>query len=125
MKQVVENRDWLIKRCIEGSPNELCGFIMRDGSVVELPNAARDPVNNFEMARHHLVKRVPDPSKIYAIWHSHPNGNSVPSATDMNAVKIGAVEHHWIYLIVTPNGVFEHIMELEDDESITVRTFAV
>jgi proteasome lid subunit RPN8/RPN11 len=122
MDQVVKNREWLVRRAIQGAPHELCGFIMVDGSVVEIPNAASDPHRDFSMARHHLVERVPNPQEVYAIWHTHPNGNPQPSLNDMRAVKCGAIQPHWIYLIVTSSGVYEHIMELEHDESITVRT---
>lgn len=124
MEQVTLNREWLVRRAIQGSPNELCGFILRDGTVVEIPNSATDPVRNFSMSRKHLCARVPRPEEIFAIWHSHPNGNCQPSLTDMIAVKTGHVQHNWVYLVVTPKGVFEHVMELEHDQSITVRTIA-
>jgi proteasome lid subunit RPN8/RPN11 len=124
MQQVVQNRDFLLRRAIQGAPNELCGFIMMDGSVVEIPNAATDPTKNFRMARWHLVARVPDPKQIFAIWHTHPNGNSTPSLNDMQAIKCGAVQYDWVYLVVTQTGVFEHQMKLEDDKSITVRSIA-
>lgn len=122
MKQVDENRDWLLRRAIQGAPHEVCGFIMRDGSVVEIPNSAIDPHRDFAMAKHHLVDRVPNPSDVVAIWHSHPNRNPKPSKNDIYAVKCQAVQQHWVYLIVTSDGVFEHQMELGNDESVAIRT---
>lgn len=119
--QVVQNRNLLVRRAIQGAPVEVCGFVMLDGSIVEIPNSSIDPIRNFHMARHHLIDRVPDPSKIYAIWHSHPNGNCEPSKNDMLAVETGYIKQHWVYLIVTPNGVFEHSF-LKEDNGISIAT---
>ena len=58
-----------IKRLALASPDrETCGFVLTDGTVLQVPNTADDPVNEFAI----------DPSvyaehdqRIGGIWHSH------------------------------------------------------
>lgn len=105
MKQVVQNRDWLIRRAIQGAPHEVCGFIFTDGSVVEIPNAAADPSRGFAMSQLHLCNRVPQPELVVALWHSHPNGNATPSENDLKCAELFA---DWRHFIVTPDDIHEY-----------------
>lgn len=105
MDAVGKNRDWLQRRASQAAPHEACGFILRDGDVVEIPNAAADPDRMFHMSRHHLLTRVPNPELIHAIWHTHPKGTTFPSNQDMQSMWWG--QWGWTYIIATANEVIE------------------
>ena len=47
---------------------ESCGFVLQDGNVIEVPNIANDPVNEFAIAP--AVYAQHD-AQIKGIWHSH------------------------------------------------------
>ncbi|QGJ90047.1 tail protein [Mycobacterium phage Indlulamithi] len=96
-----DTREWLMRRAIQAQPFEVCGFILKDGSVVEIPNASHDPERGFVMTRQHLCDRIPDPSEIQAIWHTHPKGSDRPSKGDIDSMFHGAIDRNWDYLIVT------------------------
>jgi proteasome lid subunit RPN8/RPN11 len=105
MKLVEAQRDWLIKRAKQGAPYEVCGFILGDGSVVEIPNVATDPTKTFAMDREHLVTKVPDPKAVVALWHSHPDGRQAPSDTDLRCAQVFP---GWIFIIVTSEGLYPY-----------------
>lgn len=100
-----DTRKWLERRAIQGAPFEVCGFIMQDGSIIEIPNSAHDPHRMFLMAREHLVDV--NPELVQAIWHTHPVGPLTPSKSDVDAMRCGAIQPHWNYYIVTPDGISE------------------
>lgn len=77
---------------------------MKDGTVIEIPNASTDPHRSFAMSRQHLTERVPNPEDIEAIWHTHPKGSPYPSAGDLDMIAIC----EWRYLIVTSRQVREY-----------------
>lgn len=47
---------------------ETCGFVLTTGAVIEVPNTAADPVNEFAIAPTVYAKHD---SQIKGIWHSH------------------------------------------------------
>jgi proteasome lid subunit RPN8/RPN11 len=98
-------RDWLQRRAVQAAPHEACGFILKDGTIIEIPNAALDSTRNFEMSRKHLCERVPNPQLIAAIWHTHPTGENYPSNADMQSMWWG--QWDWAYIIVTADEVTE------------------
>jgi len=58
-----------IKRLALASPaSETCGFVLDDGSVLEVPNSAEDPVNEFAIDPAIYAEHD---QKISGIWHSH------------------------------------------------------
>lgn len=96
-----ENRTWLCRRALQAAPYEVCGFILKDGSIIEIPNTFHDPHRGFLMSRSHLVDRVPNPEVIQAIWHTHPGGSLRPSKADVDSMFCGAIDRGWEYHIVT------------------------
>lgn len=59
------------------------GFVLRDGTVVELANTAEDPKNNFRPADTELLEVID--LDIAAMWHTHPEGTANLSVEDWNA----------------------------------------
>lgn len=96
-----EARIWLRRRALQAQPYEACGFIMNDGTVVEIRNTFHDPMRGFLMCRNDLIEKVPNPELIHAIWHTHPKGSLRPSKTDIDSMFQGAIPAQWKYLIVT------------------------
>jgi proteasome lid subunit RPN8/RPN11 len=92
----LEHCDWLRLRAAQASPFEVCGFIMRDGSIIEIRNVAENPYDTFAMDLRQIRRRV-DVTKIAAIWHTHPGGDIRPSQADMTAIRLC----EWDYVIVT------------------------
>lgn len=84
-------------------PNEVCGFIMKDGSIIQVPNLHHDPKRGFLMASQCL--ETLNPYGIQAIWHSHPKGSLKPSKADIESIRVGAIWPEWEYWIVTKDEV--------------------
>lgn len=55
---------------------ERCGVILRDGTLVELPNLHPDPVNSYEMDPEEYLDRA------WATWHTHPRTTGNLSSED-------------------------------------------
>ena len=96
-----ETRIWLRRRELQAQPYEACGFILNDGTIVEIRNSYHDPMRGFLMSRTDLTEKVPNPDVVYAIWHTHPKGSLRPSKSDIDSMYQGAIPAHWKYLIVT------------------------
>jgi proteasome lid subunit RPN8/RPN11 len=107
-----EQREWLQHRAFQSAPFEACGFVMDDGSIIEIRNVAPNPAKGFEMDRLQLVEKISDKvSSIVAIWHTHPSGKAAPSKRDLESMRCGAVHRHWLYLVATKDEVTEWITE--------------
>lgn len=50
-------------------PDERCGFLMTDGTIVEVKNVHTEPELGFRMDPHELLEHV---SNAIATWHTHP-----------------------------------------------------
>ncbi len=59
---------------------ERCGFVLKDGTVVETRNVSTDSENGFDMPAEEIIQYA-DLAK--ATWHTHPNQNSNLSKEDM------------------------------------------
>lgn len=88
------------------APRECCGFLLGTGDdvryAVALINRARGPTRYRVDPRDHLAVRrvlrmVAPPLEIVGVYHSHPRGPAVPSATDV------AEAHYpdWVHVIAT------------------------
>lgn len=55
---------------------ELCGFILNDGSTVEVENLATDSKRDFSFNVENL------PNNVIGFWHSHPNNDENLSTED-------------------------------------------
>jgi proteasome lid subunit RPN8/RPN11 len=99
-----------MQRALMAAPHEVCGFILKDGTVIEIPNSAIEPHNSFAMSRRHLNERVPNPQLIEAIWHTHPGGSVYPSPGDQDYMAVC----DWRYFIVTSRQVVEYRTKVVD-----------
>jgi len=111
MELTDESREWLQDRALRAAPLEACGFILESGEILEIRNVSQTPRRAFRMDREELVRELgtKDASDfITAIWHTHPGGTTVPSHTDLDGIKCGAVQRNWKYYIVTAYGVYEY-----------------
>lgn len=90
-------------RAFQASPHEICGFVLDDGEIIEVANVAENSMRDFQMDRMDVARRLTldQFSRIFAVWHSHPKGSTVPSRKDIEAINIGTIQHDWVYAIVT------------------------
>lgn len=58
---------------------ERCGFILKTGEIVEVPNICAEPEQGFDMRGEDLIKY---PAISSATWHTHPDEDSNLSAGD-------------------------------------------
>lgn len=78
---------------------ERCGFILKNGAVVELPNSHVDPKNSFSISDSDAQEYR---GKIAAIWHTHCSENYNLSMTDYE----GFLEHpNLTHFIISYAGV--------------------
>jgi len=100
---------------IKASPSlEVCGLVygrwrpfprwgLAEG-LVRVENVAPTPATHYLMAADELLKALLDFEKnghdLLAIYHSHPNGDAKPSASDLAE----ATYPEAVYLIGTPQG---------------------
>ena len=96
----LEHHTWLRRRAAQAVPFEVCGFIMRDGSIIEIRNVAENPYDTFTMDLRQIRRRV-NLKRIAAIWHTHPGGDIRPSKADLKAIRLC----EWGYLIATADEV--------------------
>lgn len=59
---------------------ELCGVILKDGSVIEAKNVHPFPQNNFTMGKDFLDSL--DLDNVACFWHSHPSNELNLSLSD-------------------------------------------
>ena len=73
---------------------ETCGFILKDGTVIEVANIHPDPTRYFRMSESEIEKHLPE---IDIFWHSHPNGNLNLSLSDYFSFTQYPDHKHRIY----------------------------
>lgn len=97
----------LQRRAFQAAPEEVCGFILKDGTVKEIRNIHHNPHKHFAMCPVQL--REVDPKDVVALWHSHPGGSPFPSAMDQkNMADLGSTYGDWAYFIVTKDDVRQY-----------------
>ena len=77
-------RDGLLQLAHADSEREICGFIMRDFSIVQSPNMAHHSKTRFEIdpaVQLELANR--ERANMLGIYHSHPSGDLHPSHRDI------------------------------------------
>lgn len=81
----------LIQRAAaDAEPLEACGLLFGDGGAISraeiAANVADEPAQRFEIDPTALFAALKAEraggERIVGYWHSHPNGNATPSATD-------------------------------------------
>lgn len=100
-------RDELEARGLEGDGREVCGYILADKTgtpfhVLQVPNIAREPEHTFVMDPMRQLEVLSSVSalelKVWAMWHSHPEGPSRPSERDDAFLPV----HNMMQVIVNP-----------------------
>ena len=101
------NKWWLQRRAMQSAPEEACGFILDDQTIIEINNSDPYPYKGFQMSGPDIAKKLTAEQipRIRAIWHTHPGGSTTPSALDQKALKVGAIQPNWAYFIVTKNEI--------------------
>lgn len=79
--------------------NERVGFILNDGSIIELENICSDPLNGFEVKGDDLLLYE---DRVIATWHTHPGASSNPSIGDYSSFLNYP---DWRHYIVGDDGV--------------------
>lgn len=99
---------------------ERCGLVLKDGSIIELPNTNPNPALHFSFSKDYFGSY----SDCVATWHTHPDGNPNLSIADYESfLKYPNLFHYivgdgivWGYYI-QENRVF-----LYEDDSISGAT---
>ncbi len=73
-------RDTLIDLYLEGAAEERCGFVLEDGTLVEISNVHSEPTKGFRMDPFELLQHLDDP--LVGTWHTHPDGDPNLSQED-------------------------------------------
>lgn len=95
--------DWL--GYLESWDCERCGFILKNGAVVELPNSHIDPKGSFCISDEDAEEYQ---GQIAAIWHTHCSDSYNLSMTDYE----GFLEHpNLTHFIISYVGVASYIVE--------------
>lgn len=84
---------------------ERVGFVLKDGSVVEVENQAAMPEDGFDVSGEDIFTHL-DTAK--ATWHTHPNGTCDLSVGDYHSFLSFP---DWSHFIVSPKGVREYVIE--------------
>ncbi len=86
-------------------PNEACGLIVGKGEqatqIIPVPNVHSEPAHYFRMDPSALARHLPaldrQGLRLLGFYHSHPNGDPIPSATDIRE----AAYHDTAYVIAS------------------------
>jgi proteasome lid subunit RPN8/RPN11 len=88
-------------------PAERCGYLtgQRRGLVVarrfvETPNRHAEPINDYLIQRRDLKHSV---RRIVGVWHTHPDGDTEPSANDLTGLLRATVPLFGV--IITTNNM--------------------
>lgn len=105
---------------LEQDGNERVGFVLKDGSTVEISNICQDPKNGFDVDGADLLRYLDD---AVATWHTHPNATSNLSVGDLQSyLNYPELTHY----IAGTDGVATYYVEngrvLRKDESIEAAT---
>lgn len=74
-----------------GEP-ELCGLVLNDGTVIQLPNIHEEPVKGFHIDPQALLDHL---EQAVGTWHTHPGRDPNLSEEDMAGFRQWpSLEHH-------------------------------
>lgn len=82
------------------APNEAAGFLLPDGSVIELANRSSTPRTRFEFNPDDVaialeaaqLRPTSEQWDRAVFWHTHPGGGLGPSSIDMKN-RVGPITH--------------------------------
>ena len=95
---------------------EICGLILRDGSIVSCPNVHPDPINHFQIATTEYAKYEP---LVKGIYHSHVN--DVPNFTAPDVDLVYSLNQPLILYSLTRNHF--RIADLSGEQPLIDREF--
>jgi proteasome lid subunit RPN8/RPN11 len=72
---------------------ERCGFILKDGDLIELRNSHPEPTIGFEIDPKDTLAYI---DQLAAIWHTHPQEPSVLSGEDKSCMEQWPDLKHYI-----------------------------
>lgn len=88
-----------MRRLYTPSGPERCGFILHDGSVVEVVNSAIEPNESFNISADIILTYE---QNIAVAWHTHPGGSSNLSSDDLQSMVSFP---DWKHLIIGSDGL--------------------
>ena len=98
----------LTQLAVASPDEEVCGFVLEDGTICAITNVDENPRYGFTMDKKQMMEIVHGPTPIVASYHSHPSGRPWPSAGDSDTMTyLYRQGCPWRYLIVTGAGVYE------------------
>jgi proteasome lid subunit RPN8/RPN11 len=84
---------------------ERCGFVMPDGSLVEVENIAHEPEEGFEMSGEAILEHL---ETAIGTWHTHPGETANLSMADYRAFLNFP---NWRHFIIGADGIMEFYIE--------------
>jgi proteasome lid subunit RPN8/RPN11 len=96
-------------------PNEMCGYIYKDGTFYEQTNLSKEPNKSFELCP---LRFLDQKDSIYAVIHSHTQKNHLhiqtPSMADLTlAIELGLP----LYIAALYNGQYFQPIKVPPDPS--------
>lgn len=79
--------------------SERVGFVLDDGTIVEVENESPSPEDSFLVPPESLVEYE---DRVIATWHTHPTGSSNLSVDDLEGFKSWP---DWVHYVVGVDGV--------------------
>lgn len=84
---------------------ERCGFILKDGSIVEVENIAANPSDAFRMSAKSIEAYI---AQATATWHTHPGASRNLSVADYRTfITLPHLDHY----IVGVDGVRRYFVQ--------------
>lgn len=74
---------------------ERCGLILKDGTIVEIPNIAPEPANGFYMDSVKVLPYLED-DQISGTWHTHPQTDPTLSTEDHDTFTAWPMLQHFV-----------------------------
>jgi proteasome lid subunit RPN8/RPN11 len=99
---------------LANSIQEICGYVLDDGSFIVMPNISDAPMDSYEVnpeSQGWILPMVWE--RVVAMFHTHPRGICWPSDEDMRNWPPAASEGGARYFIVTAREVRE--FRLDED----------
>lgn len=83
-----------LRRIFDQSTIEACGFVLKDGSLLQVDNVAKNPEENFQVSEEDLDLYE---AQAVATWHTHLNGTCNLSVEDYMCFLVFPQLEHYIY----------------------------
>ncbi|MEM8873726.1 MAG: M67 family metallopeptidase [Planctomycetota bacterium] len=97
-----ETRARLVAEAEAADPHECCGVLLAEGTAIACENVAEEKHHRFAIDPL-MMLRLDRAHRIVGIYHSHPDAEPVPSATDLAAAWpgyvysiIGRIDGAWV-----------------------------